>query len=152
MLLFFDISNKAKRVTDDVTKQLSLLSQVFPPKVYKHLRFADRESDLTSLIDHQVLCLVGNFSFSVICLFGSTMAQFEAQEHNVTGQIMTTRSNEPASKGWQAFQVIFWTWLTVATVIGNSLVLLCIALKKRRNSSMFKFYGSLALGDLIVGE
>ncbi|PFX19030.1 muscarinic acetylcholine receptor M5-like [Stylophora pistillata] len=79
------------------------------------------------------------------------MAQFEAQEHNVTGQIMTTRSNEPASKGWQAFQVIFWTWLTVATVIGNSLVLLCIALKKRRNSSMFKFYGSLALGDLIVG-
>lgn len=80
------------------------------------------------------------------------MAQFEAHENDVTEQIKTIGSNEPASKGWQAFQVIFWTWLTVVTVVGNSLVLLCIAFKKRRNSSMFKFYGSLALGDLIVGE
>ena len=56
------------------------------------------------------------------------------------------------SKGWQALQIIFWTLLTALTVVGNGLVLACVALKKRRTSSTYKFYGSLALGDLLVGR
>lgn len=80
------------------------------------------------------------------------MAQIGGDEvDNLTRQLKTYEVNETTSKGWQAFQVIFWTWLSAATLIGNGLVLVCIAMKKRRNSSMFKFYGSLALGDIIVG-
>lgn len=62
-----------------------------------------------------------------------------------------TEVNSGISKGWQAFQIIFWTLLSLATFIGNGLVLTCILIKKRRNSSTYKFYASLALGDLIVG-
>lgn len=55
------------------------------------------------------------------------------------------------SKGWQAFQLIFWTCLSMATLIGNGLVLSCVVMKQRRSSSTIKFYGSLSLGDLLVG-
>lgn len=54
------LSIKAKGVTDDVTKQSSLLFKVFPPAVNNHLRFGERESNLALHIDHQVLCLVEN--------------------------------------------------------------------------------------------
>lgn len=72
--------------------------------------------------------------------------------NSFTGQVKTGEVNEDLSKGWQAFQIIFWTWLSAVTVIGNGLVLVCVILKKRHNSSTFKFYGSLALGDLLVGQ
>lgn len=71
--------------------------------------------------------------------------------NNFSAQRETVDTNPGTSKGWQAFQIIFWTWLSAAAVIGNGLVLVCVLLKKRRNSSTFKFYGSLALGDLLVG-
>lgn len=55
------------------------------------------------------------------------------------------------SKGWQAFQVIFWTLISLTTLVGNGLVLFCVVMKKRRSSSTIKFYGSLSLGDFLVG-
>ena len=79
------------------------------------------------------------------------MAEIENNANNFSGQVETVDTNTGTSKGWQVFQIIFWTWLSAAAVIGNGLVLVCVLLKKRRNSSTFKFYGSLALGDLIVG-
>lgn len=76
----------------------------------------------------------------------------EGNTDNLTGQLKATEAQDgDTSKGWQAFQVVFWTWLSLATLVGNGLVLACILMKKRRNSSTFKFYGSLALGDLLVG-
>lgn len=75
----------------------------------------------------------------------------EGDTDNLTRQLKTVEVDNEASKGWQAFQVIFWTWLCLVTLIGNGLVLLCVLMKKRHNSSTFKFYGSLALGDLLVG-
>lgn len=71
----------------------------------------------------------------------------EGGTDNLTRQL----KHPEISKGWQAFQMIFWTCLTLATLIGNGLVLACIAVKKRRNTSTVKFYGSLAMGDLLVG-
>ena len=56
------------------------------------------------------------------------------------------------SKGWQAFQVIFWTLISLTTLVGNGLVLFCVVMKKRRSSSTIKFYGSLSLGDFLVGK
>ena len=79
------------------------------------------------------------------------MNETENNPNDFSGQVETVDTNTRASEGWQAFQIIFWSWLSAAAVIGNGLVLVCVALKKRRNSSTFKFYGSLALGDLLVG-
>ena len=79
------------------------------------------------------------------------MDETENNTNNFSGQGETVDTNTGMPKGWQAFQIIFWTWLSAASVIGNGLVLVCVLLKKRRNSSTFKFYGSLALGDLLVG-
>ena len=79
------------------------------------------------------------------------MDETENNTNNFSGQGETVDTNASMPKGWQAFQIIFWTWLSAASVIGNGLVLVCVLLKKRRNSSTFKFYGSLALGDLLVG-
>lgn len=81
------------------------------------------------------------------------MAQIEGDTDNLTRQLKTVEVKEDfeTSKGWQAFQVVFWTWLSAVTLLGNGMVLVCVLMKKRRNSSTFKFYGSLALGDLLVG-
>jgi len=82
----------------------------------------------------------------------SSVDQMGGDTNNLSRQLKTVDVNGGGtSKGWQAFQVIFWTWLSLATLIGNGLVLACVIMKKRRNSSTFKFYGSLALGDLLVG-
>lgn len=80
------------------------------------------------------------------------MDETENSPNNFSKPLETVETNTGASEGWQAFQIIFWSWLSAAAVIGNGLVLVCVALKKRRNSSTFKFYGSLALGDLLVGQ
>ena len=91
-------------------------------------------------------------SHEQVFLKKSTVDQMEVDTDNLTRQLKATEAhNGETSKGWQAFQVIFWTWLSIATLVGNGLVLACILMKKRRNSSTFKFYGSLALGDLLVG-
>ena len=81
----------------------------------------------------------------------SNMDETENNTNNFLAQGEIVDINSGTSKGWQAFQIIFWTFLSAAAVIGNGLVLVCVLLKKRRNSSTFKFYGSLALGDLLVG-
>lgn len=79
------------------------------------------------------------------------MDEIENNVNNFSRQGETVDTNTGTSKGWQVFQIIFWTWLSAAAVIGNGLVLACVLLTKRRNSSTIKFYGSLALGDLLVG-
>lgn len=71
--------------------------------------------------------------------------------HNDT-QGLEMNEKQAISKGWQAFQLIFWTCLSMATLIGNGLVLSCVVMKQRRSSSTIKFYGSLSLGDLLVGK
>ena len=126
-----------KSVTCDVKRESSPLCEIFPlcTNICACVKFR-----IALIKGDHVACLVAYMSEHLI----STVAN---AANNLTGEV----KSEDMSKGWQAFQIIFWTWLSAATVIGNGLVLVCVLLRKRHNSSTFKFYGSLALGDLLVG-
>lgn len=131
-------------------RQVSLMTSCINHRLYlKYFRRVNicqlhSTYNLALHVARLVVCL----SFYMSELFGWNMAEIENVTKNFSGPV---DANNGTSKGWQAFQIIFWTFLSAAAVIGNGLVLVCVLLKKRRNSSTFKFYGSLALGDLLVG-
>ena len=136
-------------VTCDVIHQSSLLFEIFPAHINSTTRglFSTLIALRSCRLSFCVFIIPSEQRFSE-----SSVDQMGGDTNNLSRQLKTVDVNGGGtSKGWQAFQVIFWTWLSLATLIGNGLVLACVMMKKRRNSSTFKFYGSLALGDLLVG-
>lgn len=59
-------------------------------------------------------------------------------------------SNEPSISG-KTFHVLYLVIITLAIIIGNSIVLLVIRLDHRLHSPTFCFLGNLAVADLLVG-
>ena len=69
--------------------------------------------------------------------------------HSEVTRIFTTNSHP----FWLAIQVGLWSCLTVLSVTGNIVVLMCVVLgAKRLCSSMYVFYASLATSDCLVGK
>lgn len=64
--------------------------------------------------------------------------------------LMSQPFNHPM---WIAFQAGLWSCLTVLSVTGNMITLMCIWRgSKRLQSSMYAFYASLATADCLVGK